>query len=90
MGSGTLSESKTHECFGTCEVFLEFFGLPLEEHVFFCVQDERRARNLFSNAVPEMVFERSRNRRAWRWSASDEHAMRESPCGYRRSFDEFI
>lgn len=39
MGSGTLSGSEAHECFGTSEVFVEFFGLPLKEHVFFCVQD---------------------------------------------------
>jgi len=66
VGSGALSGSKAHECFGTGEVFVEFFGLPLEEHVFFRVQDQRRAGNLFSDAVPEMVFERSRKIRAWR------------------------
>jgi hypothetical protein len=62
MGSGTLSGSKAQECFGTGEMFVEFFGLSLEEHVFFCVQDQCRTGNLFSNAVPEMVFERSRLR----------------------------
>jgi len=90
MGSGAFSGSKAHECFGTGEVFVEFFWLPLEEHVIFRVQDQRRAGDLFSDAVPEMVFERGRYIRAGRRSASDEHTVRESPCGRRRGLDELI
>jgi hypothetical protein len=61
VSSGTLGSGKANECPGTGEVFVEFFGLTLEKHVFFRVEDERRAGDLFSDAVLKVVFERCRN-----------------------------